>query len=260
MILKSAEAVRQYREVAQLSTQILWQLHQKTQAGITPLELDALAEKLCTQNGAKPNFKGVGSRHNPYKHSTCISVNDTVLHGIPTNIPLQKGDLVKLDFGLEKYGINTDQCVTVVVGDFTSDADKKLLETGKAAVLKAVQLVRAGRRVGDLGHAMESVAVAEGMSVTRQYVGHGIGLSLHEEPQIPAWGRRGDGPKLREGMVICVEAQVIAGSDEVFTAPDGWSVKTQDGSKAVMFEYMVLVGKKGGEILTPTVDWPVICG
>lgn len=258
MIVRSPEELHAYRKVAQLSTHILWKLHQKAAEGVTPLEIDALAEKLCKDNGARPNFKGVGSPKNPYQHSTCIAVNDVVVHGIPQNEPLKKGDIVKLDFGLEKDGFNTDHCVTVVIGGFASEEDRKLVEVTKAAVLKAAHLARVGKRVGDLGYAMESTAYSAGFTVAEQYVGHGIGATLHEEPQIPAWGDPDSGQKLREGMVICVEAQVIAGSNDLYTDADGWSVKTRDGSRAAMFEYMVLVGRKEAEILTPTMDWALI--
>lgn len=255
MILRSEEEKNKYRKVAKLSTDILWQLHQKVSEGVTPLEVDELAEKLAQENGARPNFKGVGDPKNPYKHSTCISVNDVVVHGIPQSEPFKKGDLVKVDFGIEKDGLNTDHCFTVVIGDYLNDEDEKLMEVGRKAVLKAAQMAKVGKTTGDLGHAMESAVEKEGFTVAEQYVGHGIGNSLHDEPQIPAWGEPGAGQKLKEGMVVCVEAQVIAGDNMLDLDSDGWSVKTRDGSKSVMFEYMVLVGKKKAEILTPTMDW-----
>ncbi|MBT4124378.1 MAG: type I methionyl aminopeptidase [Candidatus Pacebacteria bacterium] len=258
MILKSSHQLQKYQEVAKLSTSILWQLHQKVEAGVTPLEVDALAESLCLQHGVRPNFKGVGSPDNPYKYSTCISVNDTVVHGIPQDVPLKKGDLVKVDFGIEKDDYNTDHCFTVVVGDFISKQDENLLKTGKEAVLKAAHMAKVGKTTGDLGYAMESTVEAQGFTVAKEYVGHGIGRTLHDEPHIPAWGIPGRGQKLKEGMVICVEAQVIAGDNNLYTDKDGWSVKTKDGSRVVMFEYMVVVGKKSANILTPTMDWPLV--
>jgi methionyl aminopeptidase len=256
MIISSPQQLKQYKAVAKLSTEILWQLHQRTRAGVTPREIDELADKLCRKNQAQPNFKGVGSPHNPYQFATCISVNDVVVHGIPTDVPLKAGDLVKVDFGLVKDGLNTDHCFTMGIGEL-SDEDQELLEVGREAVLKAARAASAGKRAGDLGHLMENTAIEHDFSVTEQYVGHGIGTKLHEEPQIPAWGEPGTGTKLEKGMVLCVEAQVIAGSSEVYTANDGWSVKTRDGSKAVMFEYMVLVEKNKPVFLTPTADWPL---
>lgn len=258
MILKSLSETKKYQEVAKLSTDILWQLHQKVAEGVTPLEVDTLAENLCLQYGVRPNFKGVGGPSNPYKYSTCISVNETVVHGIPQNIPLKKGDLVKVDFGIEKDNYNTDHCFTVVIGEFLSKEDENLLRTGKEAILKAARMAKVGKTTGDLGHAMENTVADNGFTVAEEYVGHGIGRTLHDEPHIPAWGQPGKGQKLKEGMVICVEAQVIAGENKLYTDKDGWSVKTKDGSKVVMFEYMVVVGKKSAKILTPTMDWPVV--
>lgn len=258
MILTSAQEIEKYQAIAKLSTDILWQLHQFTKEGVTPVEIDALAEKLAMEAGAKPNFKGVGDSRNPYQYATCIAVNDTVVHGVPNNIPLKKGDLVKVDFGIKKDGLNTDHCFTVVIGDYLSPADELLMKTGRKAVLKAVRAAKAGVRTGDLGHLMETTVLAQGFTVAEQYVGHGIGQTLHDEPQLPAWGDPGTGAKLQEGMVICVEAQVIAGSNDLYIDADGWSVKTCDGSKAVMFEYMVLVGKGSAKILTPTMDWPLV--
>ncbi|NCN45739.1 MAG: type I methionyl aminopeptidase [Candidatus Pacebacteria bacterium CG10_big_fil_rev_8_21_14_0_10_36_11] len=258
MILRSPAEINQYKEICLLSTGILKQLHQFTKEGVTSLEIDALARKLCAGAGVRPNFIGVGGPRNPFKHATCIAVNDTVVHGVPKDVPLKKGDLVKVDFGLEKDGYNTDHCFTVVIGDYLSVGDKLLMETGKAAVLKAARMAKVGKTTGDLGDAMESTCLEQGFTVAEQYVGHGIGHTLHDEPQIPAWGDPGRGQKLKEGMVICVEAQVIAGDNDLYTDQDGWSVRTKDGSNSVMFEYMVLVGKKNAEILTPTMDWSLV--
>ncbi len=257
MIIESEKQPKQYREVAKLSTEILWQLHQKVAVGVTPLEIDRLADELCAQHGVTPNFKGVGSQDNPYQHATCISVNDAVVHGIPTDQPLMEGDLVKVDFGMNYQGLNTDHCFTVGVGEVTAE-DRKLLTVGRQAVLKAAQSAIAGKTAGDLGHLMESIADQHGYTVAKEYVGHGIGKTLHERPQLPAWGKPGTGEKLMEGMVICIEAQLIDGDNELYTAEDGWTVKTVDGSKAVMFEFMVLVGKDKATFLTPTMDWPLV--
>lgn len=254
VILTTDKQRAHYERAAEISTEILRALYDATRVGVTPLELDALADRLCKKHNARPNFKGVGPANNPYKHATCISVNDTVVHGIPDGTPLAPGDLVKLDFGLEYKNCNTDHCVTIGL-EPVSPADRKLLTVGRDAVLKGVAQAVAGQYTGDVGHAIEAHAKRHGFTVAQQYIGHGIGARLHEAPELPAWGERGSGTLLKEGMVICVEAQVIAGSNTLFTAPDGWTVKTRDGSKAVMFEYMVLVGRAQSEILTPTADW-----
>lgn len=257
MIISSPQQLTQYREAAKISTEILWQLHQFTKAGVTPLAIDTLADKLCREHGVKPNFKGVGHKKNPYAFATCISVNDTVVHGIPQDIPLMEGDLVKVDFGIEYKGLHTDHCFTVGIGKL-NNRDMKLLTTGHHAILTAAKRAITGKYTGDLGHIMETTAQQEGFTVTQQYVGHGIGHSLHESPQIPAWGDPGTGAQLQKGMVLCVEAQLLAGDNEVYVADDGWSVKTSDGGKAVMFEYMVVVGDKKPEFLTPTEFWPLL--
>lgn len=255
MIITSPQQLKQYKAAAKISTEILWRLHEKTRAGVTSLEIDQLADQLCQKYHVRPNFKGVGAPNNPYKHATCISVNDVVVHGIPQDVPLREGDLVKVDFGIAKDGLNTDHCFTVGIGKL-SEESKTLLTVGRQAVLKAVGLAKIGSTVGDLGYAMESTAKEFDFTVTEQYVGHGIGRSLHEEPQIPAWGEPKSGDKLTKGMVLCIEAQVIAGNPDVYTAADGWSVKTSDGSNAVMFEYMIIVDKQP-IFLTPTMDWPL---
>jgi methionyl aminopeptidase len=254
MILKNDHQKTGYKRAAALSTEILRALYEATRVGVTSLQIDALADRLCRAKGARPNFKGVGPADNLYKHATCISVNDTVVHGIPTAAPLRKGDLVKVDFGLEYQGYHTDHCFTLGLEPL-SKTDRALLEVGREAVLKGVAQVVAGNFTGDVGHAIEAHVKRHNFTVAHEYIGHGIGTRLHEAPELPAWGERGTGALLKDGMVICVEAQVIAGRNALFTAPDGWSVKTEDGSKAVMFEYMILVGREAAHMLTPTADW-----
>lgn len=256
MKIESPQQLQQYREAAKISTEILWRLHEKTREGVTPREIDALADELCLEHGVRPNFKGVGPAHNLYQYATCISVNDVVVHGIPASEPLRAGDLVKVDFGIEHEGLHTDHCFTVGLAPVSSE-DQQLLEVGRQAVLDGVRQAVVGNTTGDIGHAIESAVLARGFSVPEIYIGHGIGRSLHEGPEVPAWGDPGAGTKLERGMVLCVEAQVIAGENNVYTADDGWSVKTVDGSKAVMFEYMVVVEKHQPTILTPTTDWPL---
>lgn len=260
MIIHSPAELAQYKAVGALSTEILGQLRQAVAVGVTPLQIDTLAFELCAKHGAIPNFVGVGPKNNRYQHAMCISVNDTILHGIPDATPLQKGDIVKLDFGLQYQGLNSDHCCTVVVGEFVSQQDEKLVKTTRQAVQAAAKLAVAGKRVGDLGFAMASTAWEAGFDVVKEFVGHGIGKTLHEEPQIPAYGKKGAGEVLREGMVICVEAQVVAGSDEIYQLADGWTIKTVDGARSAMFEYMVMVGKHKPVYLTPTLDWPIVTG
>ncbi len=256
MIIRSQKQLKKYQEAAKISTEILNELRQAVKIGATPLEVDRLADKLADQHNARPNFKGVGPAGNKYKHATCISVNDTVVHGIPDHRMFEEGDLVKVDFGIEKNNLHTDHCFTVGLGALDAE-DERLIEAGKEAVQAAVYKAVAGNYTGDLGFTMQSIVNQAGFSVAKEFVGHGIGATMHDQPQIPAYGKPGRGYELEEGMVLCIEAQVLAGEDDVYFTDDGWTVKTRDGEKAVMFEYMVVVGPEKPVILTPTLNWPI---
>lgn len=257
MIIKSQAELATYKKATKLSTKILSQLRDAIKPGVYPIELDKLAGNLCKKNHVKPAFKGVANGNLTYNFNSCISINDEILHGIPSNKRrIQKGDLVKIDFGIIYQGFYTDHCFTVGVGS-VSDEDQKILKIGREAVLKAVKLAKPGNTTGDLGHAMHSTACKADFDTLKQYVGHGIGKSLHEEPQIPSFGQTGSGSKLKKNMIICVECQVVSGSDQIYIENNDWTVKTTDGNKGVMFEYMVRVDKKP-EILTQTREWPLV--
>lgn len=257
MIIKSPEELTRYQAAADTSTQILHQLFAACQLGTTPLAIDALADQLCAQAGVTPCFKGVGSKRNAYQYATCISVNDTVVHGIPTDVPLKRGDLIKVDFGINDHGLLTDHCFTKAIGE-VSEADLHLMKTARKAIQSAARKAVIGNRVGDLGYTMQTIIEAGGASVVKELVGHGIGHTLHDEPQLPGYGRPRSGALLREGMVLCVEAQVIAGKDDrIYQEDDGWTIKSYSGKKSAMFEYMVVVAKGQPIFLTKTWDWPL---
>lgn len=256
MIIRDKKQLEKYKEIAKISTEILDELRQAVRPGVTPIEINRLADELAAKHEVKPNFKGVGPAGNQYKHAVCVSVNDTVVHGIPNHRMFEQGDLIKVDFGIEKDGLNTDHCFSVGIGPLTAE-DERLLKTGKKAVQAAVYQAVSANRTGDLGFTMQSIVNQAGFSVAKEFVGHGIGATMHDEPQIPAYGSPGRGQKLKAGMVLCIEAQVLAGDDSIYFADDGWTVKTSDGKNAVMFEYMVVVGPKKPEILTQTLDWPI---
>jgi methionyl aminopeptidase len=246
-----------YLKAGALSTEILSKLKAAVKAGVLPIEIDALAEKLCRKNSVRPAFKGVNP-YNPYQYSTCISLNDVVVHGIPSRTePIKAGDIVKVDFGLIYQGLYTDHCFSVIVGK-SSPQKEKLLKSARDSVQQAVKLAIAGNRVGDLGAAMYLGVKKDGFDVLKQYTGHGIGRSLHEMPAIPAFGQKGTGEVLEPGMVLCVESQVVTGSDKVKVAPDGWSVVTVDHGNSAMFEYMVIVDRDKPCVLTDTRDWEMI--
>lgn len=259
-MIVSGNLAKAYREAAKISTDILAQVRDKTAAGVYPAELDELASRLCDKYQVKPAFAQVQNKTGSFGHAMCISVNDTVLHGIPSrDKPLKKGDLIKLDFGIIYQKLHTDLCITVGVEKLSKN-NRRLLETTKEAVLDAVGLAVAGNKTGDLGFAMESKVKKKGFEVLKTYIGHGIGYSLHEAPQIPAFGTPATGETLKAGMVICIEAQAVGGKDQVYVTQDTWSVKTSDGKNSAMFEYLVRVGDSEPEILTDTREWATIVG
>ncbi len=254
MIVNSTQDLRTYRQATRLSTKILRQLYEKTRIGVYPREIEDLALKLCQKNKVKPAFKGVTQAGRTYDYATCISINDEILHGIPDQAQtLKEVDLVKIDFGIIYKNFYTDHCFTLGL-EKVKKQDQQLLKIGRQAVLNAVRLAKPGNFTGDLGQQMHQTAYRAGFDVFKQYVGHGIGHSLHEKPEIPAFGRPRTGQKLRQNMIICVECQVLAGSDQSYTTENGWTVRTRDGKKGAMFEYMVRVDQDP-EILTQTQDW-----
>jgi methionyl aminopeptidase len=247
-----------YKHATQISMEILRALYDATAEGIYPAQLDEKAFELCKKYRVKPSFLGVRGHKDNYQYASCIYVNDIVVHGIPSATrPIQSGDLVKLDFGIIADTYYTDHCVTVGVGN-VKNKDLKLLEVGKQAVLNGVNQAITGQTTGDIGFAIESTARKNGFNTIKHYIGHGIGHSLHEDPEVPATGKKSSGTQLKEGHVICVEAQVVAGKPEIYMEDDGWTVRSEDGKNSVMFEYMTVVGKNGPEILTDTRDWPLI--
>lgn len=253
MVLTKAKDEKTLREAAEISVKILKDLGEEIREGITPLEIDAKAGYLCRKYGVQAAFKRVEG----YNFNTCISVNDVAVHGIPSSRPLQKGDLVSIDFGIIHRDMYTDHCWTWSVGSPNKE-DEKLLKAGREAVESALELAVVGKYTGDLGYEMEGVAKKYGFNVLRMFVGHGIGKTLHDRPDIPAFGRKGKGTLLVDGMVICVECQVVNDTGDVVIDEDGWSAKTKNGGNAVMFEYMVIVGKDSPTVLTDTFSWKTV--
>lgn len=257
MIINTQRELDKYKSVCNLSMDILHKLHEKAAVGVVPVEIDDLAQSLLKKNNAKGSFYGVRGEYSDYKYVTCISVNDVIVHGIPSRTtPLKPGDIVKLDFGLIKDGYYTDHCVTIVLSPY-AEQDLAFVQASKDAVLAGVDKATTRYKTGDIGHAMHSYLTERGYDVAKEYIGHAIGRTLHERPNVPAYGRPGIGSDLKEGLVICIEAQVVEGSDKWYLEKDGWTVRTQDGKNASMFEYMVIVGKENPTILTDTRAWPI---
>lgn len=234
------------REAGRIVCEILDELEKAVAPGVTTWELDALAEKLIHQKGARPAFKG----YHGFPACLCASVNEEVVHGIPSKTrKLAEGDLMKLDFGVVYKGYFGDSARTVPVGKVSPEA-RALVEATREALRKAIGAAVPGNRIGDIGHAVQSHVEGRGFSVVRDFVGHGIGKKLHEEPQVPNFGRPGQGMKLRPGMVLAIEPMVNAGTHEVQVLDDDWTAVTLDRKLSAHFEHTVLVTDGGPEVLT----------
>jgi len=221
-------------------------LQKEVKEGVSTEKLNEIAEKLVKEKGAEPSFKNY--RH--YPASLCASVNDKVVHAIPNPKEiLKKGDIIGLDLGLKYLDYYTDMTVTIPVGKISPKA-KRLIVVTQKAMEKALEQVKPGNFIGDISYAIQKYVEGEGFSVVRDLVGHGLGKEVHEEPRIPNYGVAKTGPILSEGMTLAIEPMVTAGSWEVETLDDGWTVKTKDGSLSAHFEHTVLVTKRGYEILT----------
>jgi len=213
--------------------------------GATTADLDAAAREVLDRRGARSNFLG----YHGFPAVACISPNEVIVHGIPGDRVLDDGDIVSIDCGAIVEGWHADAAITVPVGS-VPDESTRLLETTKAALDAAIEHARPGNRLGDLGAAVEGVARAAGYEVVREYVGHGIGTAMHEEPEIPNYGTAGRGLRLREGMVLAIEPMLNAGRRTTRLLPDGWTVVTADGSRSAHFEHTVAVTDSGPEVLT----------
>jgi methionyl aminopeptidase len=252
--LRSRDEIARIREAGLVVHEVLGALARAAEAGVTTAELDRLAEAEARARGAVPAFLGYCG----YPASLCVSVNEQVVHGIPSaRRVLREGDVVGLDFGVSLRGWFADAAVTVGVGRLAPDAGR-LVDATRGALAAAIGKARAGGRTGDIGAAVQAHVEARGFSVVRDFVGHGIGRRLHEPPQLPNHGTPGTGRTLRPGMILAIEPMVNAGSDEVETLADGWTAITCDGSLSAHFEHTVAVTEDGPEILTlpEGVRWP----
>jgi len=245
IVCRSQAEVAKLRRVNQLVGQILAELRQMVKPGVTTAQIDELAERRVREAGAEPAFKG----YHGYPATVCASVNDQVVHGIPSDRALIEGDVVSIDMGARMDGFFGDCAVTVPVGK-VSDEASMLLRVTEEALFRGIDAVKPGARVSDIGAAVQQHVEAHGFSVVREFVGHGIGTSLHEEPQIANYGPGGRGPRLSEGMVLAIEPMVNAGKPAVKVLADGWTAVTRDGSLSAHFEHSVVVTSEGCEILT----------
>jgi methionyl aminopeptidase len=247
--LKSAREIEIMRRANVIVAEVLYELRQRVAPGITTLELDAIAEELTLKKKAIPAFKGYNVAGRVYPRCLCASVNEEIVHGIPSDRALREGDIIGLDYGVIYEGYYGDSAVTVGVGRVSEEA-QRLMEVTEQALYKGIEQLYDGKRLGDLGHAVQQWAESAGYSVVRAFVGHGIGRKLHEEPPVPNYGEPDRGIRLREGMVLAIEPMVNVGSYEVEIKEDGWTAVTKDGSLAAHFEHSVAITKDGPIILS----------
>ncbi len=254
IIIKTFQEIQIIREGGKILARILEELGKAVKPGIKTIELDRLAESLVFKYGAVAAFKNYKPCFNHegqegYPASVCVSVNEEVVHGIPGERILKEGDIVSLDMGVLYKGYFTDAAITVGVGKISSEAEKLIAVTKKSLEL-AIGETKIGNHLGDIGWAVQSYAEKNGFSVVRDLVGHGVGKFIHEEPEIPNFGRQGTGLELKEGMVLAFEPMINIGNYKVKTLADGWTFITQDKSLSAHFEHTVAVTKNGAEVLT----------
>ena len=245
VFLRGKEEIEAIRAAARLVARTLAMLGSEVRPGVSTASLDQLAEAFIRDHGGRPAFKG----YRGFPASICASIDDEVVHGIPGPRSLEEGDIIGIDVGVEMDGFYGDSAITFPVGR-VSDEATRLLQVTREALERGVVQAKAGNRVGDISHAVQSFVEAQGFSVVRSLVGHGIGRQMHEEPQVPNYGTPERDPRLMAGQVVAIEPMVNAGVTEVVTQPDGWTVVTKDGRLSAHFEHTVAVGQGGPDILS----------
>jgi len=245
IICRSSAEIEKLRNSARLVRQVLYEVRDRAHAGVSTLELENYVENRLKQAGAKPAFKG----YRGYPRCLCTSINEQIMHGIPSGRRLKDGDIVGLDLGVVLNGYYGDSALTMPIGEI-NEAGKRLLRVTEEALELAIAQARHGNRVGDIAATIQQYVEGNGYSVVREFVGHGIGRALHEEPQIPNHGEPGHGPQLKAGMVICIETMVNEGGPELRILNDNWTAVAADGKNTAHFEHMVAVTRNGPDVLT----------
>lgn len=243
--LKTEEEIELLRENNLLVSATLAEVGRHIKPGVTTRQLDKVAEEFIRSHGAVPCFLGYGG----FPATLCVSVNENVVHGIPSDYALKEGDIVSVDCGTVMKGFYGDSAYTFAVGNIDSEV-RRLLNVTKEALYKGVAQAKAGNRVGDISAAVQEHAETNGFSVVRELVGHGLGRDMHEDPEVPNYGAKGRGPLLKEGMVICIEPMINMGVKNVVFERDGWTVRTRDRKPSAHFEFAVAVRKEGADVLT----------
>jgi methionyl aminopeptidase len=250
IVLKSREEIERMRSASAVVAEVLATLREHVKPGVTTGELDAIAEDLTRKRGAKPAFKGYVVQGRTFQHTVCISINDEVVHGVPSKRrALQDGDIVGLDFGVSIDGYFGDAAITVPVGQVAPKA-QRLMDVTKTALEAGIDAIRSGHYIADISGAIQDVAEDAGYSLVREFVGHGIGRKLHEDPQVPNYRTGTRGVRLQEGLVLAIEPMVNEGAPEVYVRDDGWTAATRDGRLSAHFEHSVAVTADGPYILT----------
>ena len=242
---KTREEIELIRISSLLVGKTLAEVAKIIEPGVTTLQLDKIAEEFIRDNGASPSFKGYGG----FPNSLCTSVNEAVVHGIPNNVPLQEGDIVSVDCGVYKNKFHGDSAYTFEVGEVKPEI-KKLLQVTKECLEKALDVSVSGNRIGDIGYAVQQHAENNSYGVVRDLVGHGLGRSLHEKPEVPNYGKRGRGYKMKEGLVLAIEPMINMGLKDVVQLKDGWTIVTKDGKPSAHFEHDVAIMKGEVEVLS----------
>ena len=245
IIGKSKRELEKMRAAGQLVGQVLAHLRTLVKPGVTTMEVDRAAEKMIRDAGALPTFKG----YNGFPYSICASVNEQIVHGFPSNYRLQEGDIFSIDVGVTLEGFVGDTATTVPVGNVSEDR-LKLIQVTEECLERAIEQCRPGKHLGDIGWAVQEHAEANGYTIVRDYVGHGIGRRMHEDPQIPNYGRPGLGQKIKAGYVFAVEPMVNLGSHHTKVLADGWTVVTMDGQPSAHVEHTIAITEEGPEVLT----------
>lgn len=246
--IKRPEEIARMRHAGAILAEILEVLEGELRGGVTTAALDAIAERMIRDAGAVPSFKGYGSNP-PFPGSICTSINDEVVHGIPSSRRVEEGDVVSLDIGCIWQGWHADCARTFIVGQ-AAPRVRQLVDATRAGMEAGIAAALPGNRLGDIGAAIEAVAGARGYGIVRHFVGHGIGTSMHEEPQVPNYGNPGTGLRIEEGMCLAIEPMFNLGADDVEVLEDGWTVVTRDGSISAHFENTIAVTADGPEVLT----------
>ena len=246
IVLKTGRELSIMKEACRISAGALQTAGKAVEPGVTTAELDRLAEEYIRSQGGEPNFKN----YEGYPATACISINNEVIHGIPSaKRKLRAGDIVSIDLGAKFDGYHGDNAATFACGDISEEA-KRLMDATRESLYEGIKAARAGGRIGDIGHAVQAYVEARGYTVVRQFVGHGVGTHLHEAPEVPNFGTPGRGVRLIPGMTIAIEPMVNAGAAGVEVQPDGWTVLTKDGSLSAHFEHTVAITADGPKIMT----------